>query len=145
MSDSDSDSGSQVDKSVSIQPVLTDSSRVKQALKTIYDNLEVAQSRTGAFTLLDCKAVRESKNNLVKVIESEDSVDKDTMDAFRFLSKALDLQQAKGVFSIDGSIMLLEELQLLEKWVNDHKSASQKLEEALLAKKEARKQKHLPK
>ncbi len=120
--------------------VKTNTSPVKEAISVIYENLGNAQSRTGAFTLADCRTLRNNKDHLLKVVDDV-SVDKETTEAFQFFSRALEAQQSKGVFTLDGSIMLLEKLELLEKWIADHKSASMKLEEAKEAKKAERNRK----
>ena len=133
MSDSDHEGPTDIE-------VKTNTSPVKEAINIIYENLGNAQSRTGAFALKDCKALRDNKDHLLKVVDDV-SVDKETTESFQFFSRALEVQQSKGVYTVDGSIMLLEKLELVEQWITDHKSASQKLEEAKEAKKAERKKK----
>ena len=136
---SDSEHEIELETPTSIE-VKSEVSPVKEAISVIYENLGVAQARTGAFTLKDCKALRDHKDHLHKCVD-DGSVDKEGSEAFQFLSKALDVQQSKGVFSIDGAITLLEKLEVVEKWIQDNKSASMKLQEAKDKLKEERKKK----
>lgn len=103
---------------------------LEQAVIFAYKACEEGQRHTGAFSMQVCKQLREARDNLIKTFrEMPDTVDSDIGEAYIALYKGAEIQQAKGVYSMDGSIKLLEHLVEIETWINTHKSAKWRLDD----------------
>ena len=66
------------------------------------------------------------KNKFDKKISSFDEC---VIDALQFLIGCCNLQNSSSAFTFDGAIFLFEKLEILENWINEHKSPKIKLQE----------------
>jgi hypothetical protein len=104
-------------------------------LNILYSNLEAAQlhkDKGGSFTMLDCKNIAKAKKTLVDFFNDEENDSKTTkeeLDAFAVLVKGCEMQQATGVFSMDGSIYLLNILENIEDILKKNMDPALKLKE----------------
>lgn len=114
------------------QPAIVESPYVR-VVTAIYKNLEAAQAKTGAFTMVDCKNVRNAYTYLIeyfKLMDVNTTADDITYGAFGMLFKATELQQTKGVFTMDGSVELLSKLEFIHAKLDEIKDPSIKMREA---------------
>lgn len=108
------------------------------ALRFIYANIAAAQKVTGAFTMADCRELLKSFRSLAEFfVEVNNNIDEtpkklageEVISAFNVLIKAAEVQQAKGVFSIEGSVELLDNIEFIEQALNKLKDPNLKLKE----------------
>ncbi len=94
-------------------------------------NVERAQLLKGAFSLEDCRQFLQACTTLVSLFKNEDLkiATKEDLDAFAFVVQGVRVQQAKGTFSMEGSVLMLEALEFLEKKLEEIKDPSLKLKE----------------
>jgi hypothetical protein len=113
-----------------------DSEKLKDAINIVYDNICLAQSKTAAFTMMDCRNTKESRDVLLKSVEKYKdgmaSFGEEEVKAINTLIQGANVQQQQkpAVFTFDGSIDILEKLELVQEWVRENRSPSQKLKEA---------------
>lgn len=113
-----------------------DPEKLKDAINIVYDNVCLAQSKTSAFTMMDCRNTKESRDVLLKSVEKYKegtaSFGEDEVKAINTLIQGANIQQQQkpAVFTFDGSIEILEKLELVQEWVRENRSPSQKLKEA---------------
>lgn len=103
-----------------------------QALNFIHSNLEAAQAKTGAFTMVDCKNVRNAYFYLVEFMSSltENSIAGEMpFGAMGMIYRASDLQQSKGIFTMAGSVEILNKLEFIHTKLMEIKDPSLKLQE----------------
>lgn len=123
-------------KGESPKPSSHDANKLKEALNVAYENLIAAQNKTAAFTMMDCRNVKQSRDVLASAIEKHESgaasFGEDEVQAINTLVQGANVQQQQkpAVFTFDGSIDLLEKLELLQEWVRENRSPSQKLKDA---------------
>lgn len=98
-------------------------SKLKSTFKSICDNLKIAQAQRGAFSMQDCvnfkscdQILTQYFDNLETETKSNPKVDK----AFETLYELTKIQQAKGVFTIEGSCTMLNLLTELQNWIKAH-------------------------
>lgn len=104
--------------------------KLEQAVIFVYKSCEQGQAHSGAFTMQSCKDMRTARDKLIKVFrEMPEFVESDIGEAYAVLYKGTEMQQAKGVFTMDGSIKLLEFFVEIETWIKAHRSAKWKLAE----------------
>jgi len=90
------------------------------AINIIYGNMDQAQVIKGTFTLQDCKNFLEAKNALLSFFSAEEGYAKQNVfDAFEVFVSGCHKQTASGVFHIEGSVMILNNLELIKKELED--------------------------
>lgn len=98
------------------------------AINIIYGNMDQAQVIKGTFTLQDCKNFLEAKNALLSFFNSEEGYAKQNLfDAFEIFISGCHKQTASGVFNIEGSVMILNNLELIKKELEDSKDPELKI------------------
>jgi len=104
---------------------------VLNAIKFVYDNVHSAQSLKGVFTMTECLLVIESKNKLIEFFETgnKNFVTDETNEAFLSFVRACEKQQSTGVFHMEGSVLLLNAIRLIEKELSKRKSPADSLKE----------------
>jgi len=113
-----------------------DADKLKEAIGFVYDNICLAQTKTAAFTMMDCRNTKESRDVLLKAVEKYReglaSFGEEEVKASNTLIQGANIQQQQkpAVFTFDGSIEILEKLELLQEWVRANRSPSQKLKDA---------------
>lgn len=127
-----------MDEQVELKPPST-----IRALAFVYANLNEAQKLKGAFSMIDCKSVILAYRTLSEFLkelstadeEGEKSekkelmADQEVFSAYRTILAATELQQHTGVFSMEGSVELLENLQLIEAALNKVKDPAISIKE----------------
>src|SRR5687767_10348351 len=108
-------------------------------LQFIVLNLEKAQEVKGGFTMQECKAFVECVKPLVTLFspseESKESSSEEKVagseevEALSTLTHLCEIQQSKGVFSINGSVMILEALEEINEALCALKSQDLKFKE----------------
>lgn len=101
------------------------------ALKVIYDNLQIAQSKTGAFNLADSRNIVASYNVLSVFFRELDAAHKSGTekplataihyDTLMILYKGLEIQNGNGIYSLSGAAAFLEKIEFLERILNSVK------------------------
>jgi hypothetical protein len=109
--------------------------KMAESLKLVYDSIETAQNRSGAMNMQECRKFKKSRECLDKTIDifakgEITSFDKEVVDSMAFLNSAASLQQSRAMYTTEGSILILENLEQIEEWVKKHKSPKLKLKEA---------------
>lgn len=109
------------------------------ALKTIFQSLEAAQSRTGAFSLADARNLVLSYNMLLSFFQTLDaavaeSKEKPLAIALHFntlhaLFKGLEIQNSKGVYSLEGAKLLIDKAEFLESVLSSVKDPNLKIDQ----------------
>lgn len=90
------------------------------AVNIVYGNMDQAQVIKGAFTLQDCKNFLEAKNTLLSFFNAEEGYAKQNVfDAFEVFVSGCHKQTASGVFHIEGSVMILNNLELIKKELDE--------------------------
>jgi hypothetical protein len=122
---------------------LEDDENIK-ALKFIWQNIEAAQSRTGAFSMSDCEQVLNSYTLLLSFLKAlnvhthskgkEDGEDKAManqliFNAYTIILNGIEIQQAKGIYTITGSVEILKQLKHLKASLDAIKDPSLELKE----------------
>ena len=100
-------------------------------LQFIVLNLESAQQIKGAFTMQECKQFLDCVKTLVTFFtpSEERFADKEEIEALSTLTDLCCVQQSKGIFSINGSVMILDALEELNEAINARKSQDLKFKE----------------
>lgn len=101
------------------------------AINIIYSNMDKAQVLKGTFTLQDCRNFLEAKNALLSFFSVEegriDYAKQNIFDAFEIFVSGCHKQTASGVFHIEGSVMILNNLELIKKELDDSKDPELKI------------------
>jgi hypothetical protein len=84
-------------------------------LKLVYDTVEQAQLKKAIFSMEDCRNFLISYKILSDFYTNKTLVSQKEIDAFTCFCNGVKLQHGKGIFTIEGSVLLLECLELLEK------------------------------
>lgn len=103
-----------------------------KTIQFLYANIEAAQQKTGAYTMLDCRNILFAYKiilNFFKTITTESISEPIILNSFEIFLKAIEVQQAKGVFTMQGSVELLEKLEFIQKSLNAKKDPALKLKE----------------
>lgn len=120
--------------SISVTEIINENKKnLEESFKIITSNIASAQQIKGAMTMEECKKYKESCNLFSKYIEQIDNsplVEKNIFDSYMIIRACIEKYQATGVFSIDGSVILLEHLTTLEEWLKKNRTAKDKLQEA---------------
>jgi hypothetical protein len=98
-------------------------SKLKSTLKSICENLTIAQAQRGAFSMQDCanfKACNQILTQYFANLETETKSNPKVDKAFETLYELTKIQQAKGVFTIEGSCTMLNLLTELQNWIKAH-------------------------
>jgi hypothetical protein len=106
------------------------SNEMIERLVFIQTNVERAQLLKGGFSLEDCRQFLDATKILVAFF-SEDTklANKSESDAFTAIVQGVRIQQSKGTFSMEGSVLMLEALEAVEKVLDSRKDPSLKLKE----------------
>jgi hypothetical protein len=98
------------------------------AINIIYGNMDQAQVIKGTFTLQDCRNFLEAKNTLLSFFNTEEGYAKQNVfDAFEVFVSGCHKQTASGVFHIEGSVMILNNLELIKKELDESKDPELKI------------------
>jgi len=114
-----------------------------KALKFIWQNIEAAQSRTGAMGLADCEIVLNAYNLLLSFFKAlnisvntkaKEDGDKAVanqliFNAYNVLLSGVEMQNAKGIFVISGAVEILKQLRLLKASLDAIKDPAMELKE----------------
>ena len=101
-------------------------------LQFIVLNLEKAQEVKGGFTMQECKSFVECVKPLVALFSPSDEelvAGNAEVDALATLTHLCEIQQSKGVFSINGSVMILDALEEINEALCALKSQDLKFKE----------------
>lgn len=149
MADSDEDNApvSRSTITAEVEKVPThDAQKLRDALNMVFDNICMAQAKNAVFTMADCRNIRQSRDVLREAISTYEkgmaSFAEVEVRAINSLIQGANIQQQQkpAVFSFDGAIEMLENLELLQEWVKVNRSPSQKLRDARESKSHSRKQ-----
>lgn len=119
-------------------------SPAQQSINFIYGNVQAGQQHKGFLSMGDCRELIKAKNVLLELftpplIEGEEDespspegnsvthAEQKHLDAYNVMLKACSMAQSTGVFHIEGSVMLLERLEFLEKELDKIKSPTLKM------------------
>lgn len=110
-----------------LSPILT-------KIQFIVLNLESAQAHKGAFKMEDCKTFLNCVKSLVSLFtptedDSEKMAEQEDVDALATLTQLCAIQQSTGVFSINGSVMILDALEEINEALNAIKNPALKFKE----------------
>lgn len=101
-----------------------------QKLMFINFNVEKAQQNKGAFSMEDCRQFLNAYKVLVSLFSDDTKMaGEPELEAFVFIVQGCKVQQGKGVFTMEGSVLILEALESLEKAIDARKDPSLKLKE----------------
>lgn len=106
------------------------------ALNMIIGSIAAAAKIKGGLTMQDCRQIKDARDILVDYFTLEEGdvelsePSRIETDSLAILIKILETQQLTGVFSIEGSIEILDAIEKLSDAMTDKKSVTQKMEEA---------------
>lgn len=104
---------------------------LQKAIHEVYNNVNAAQQIKGVFSMQECSAVIKSKDNLLKFFEDGNTsfaTEKINEDFIIFV-RGVEKQQTTGVFSMEGSVTLLDRLNTIENAIEKRKSPSDAIKE----------------
>jgi hypothetical protein len=103
-------------------------------LKLIYSNIAAGQQIKGKLLLEDCEALIKARDHLYELFtpDEDDNIGvatQESVNSLDVLTKSCQLLQSTGVFSIDGSLLLLKALRSLDGAISDIKDPALKIKE----------------
>lgn len=99
-------------------------------LQFINNNVEAGQQVRGAFNLVQCREYENCMKTLNTFFSAEEKLAKqEEVNALATLINLCEVQQSKGVFSIRGSVMILEALESLNEEMDKFKDPALKFKE----------------
>ncbi len=111
-----------MEESTPVNPILA-------KIQFIASNLESAQSIKGVFTMQECKDYTQCVTTLVNFFEKETLATQKEIDALSTFVSLCESQQKTGVFSIKGSVMILDALEEISEALNLLKDPQLKFKE----------------
>jgi hypothetical protein len=94
-----------------------------KVLQFIWDNISAAQAKTGALTLEDCEQLLNSYNLLSSFLKVLSATTKSTepvfankliFNAYDTIVLAVQIEQSRGIYTIEGAVQILKQLRLLK-------------------------------
>ena len=102
----------------------------------VFSSIVAASRIKGGLTMQDCRQLTDAKDVLeefftVEAGEPLPEVTRIQTDALSFLTKLAEIQQLTGVFTVEGSIKLLDALEDISDEIEERKNNAQKVEARL--------------
>jgi hypothetical protein len=103
---------------------------MNERLAFIQTNVERAQLLKGGLSLEDCRQFLDATKVLLTFFSEETKLaNKSESDAFTAIVQGVRIQQSKGTFSMEGSVLMLEALEAVEKALDSRKDPALRLKE----------------
>jgi hypothetical protein len=135
-----SDNESSQDEKISF-----DATKQHASIKLLYESFENAQNRCGVLNMRECDQFIEARATLDKAIDDFAEkkltcLETDVVEAMTFFLAVGNALQGKAMFTLEGSKLLLKNLDNVNDWVDAYKSPKLKLSD-MKAKKQHKKKK----
>lgn len=118
---------------VILQEEPAEKSKQVENVDMVFNSIVAASRIKGGLTMQDCRQLTDAKDVLeefftVEAGESLPEVTRIQTDALAFLTKLAEIQQLTGVFTVEGSIKLLDALEDISDEIEERKNNTQKAE-----------------
>ena len=96
----------------------------EQPLSFIINNIEAAQKATGTLTMEDCRFLLKSLEILTNLLNKNVIIGDKEVEAYNILVDVCKKLQSRGIFSIKGSVAILNYLEDIEHYIINNKNTS---------------------